>query len=89
MAWPSASRRCTSRTGDLTTRFGDTGGELVRGTEIVARSGQEVTLFGGAGSDGALAVCGVEELHEPFHRRGARCYRSARGSSARGANLAR
>src|SRR5688500_3477600 len=51
--------------GDLTTRFGATGGELVRGTEIVARSGEDVTLFGGAGSDGALVVCGIEEIHEP------------------------
>ncbi len=38
-------------------------GQLVRGTEVVARAGSDVTLFGGAGSDGALVVCDVEELH--------------------------
>ena len=38
-------------------------GQLVRGTEVVARAGSDVTLFGGAGSDGALVVCDVEEIH--------------------------
>jgi hypothetical protein len=38
-------------------------GQLVRGTEAVARAGSDVTLFGGAGSDGALVVCDVEEVH--------------------------
>ena len=37
------------------------GGELLRGTDIVARAGDDVTLFGGAGADGALVVCAVEE----------------------------
>jgi hypothetical protein len=34
---------------------------LVRGTEAVAASGDDVTLFGGAGADGILVVCAVEE----------------------------
>ena len=38
-------------------------GQLVRGTEVVAKAGSDVTLFGGAGSDGALVVCDVEEVH--------------------------
>jgi hypothetical protein len=50
--------------GALATRVGNRGlGELVRGGEVVARSGDDVTLFGGAGSDGALLVCAVEEIH--------------------------
>jgi hypothetical protein len=50
--------------GTLTTRLGaDGAGELVRGQEVVARAGDDVTLFGGAGSDGTLVVCGVEERH--------------------------
>jgi hypothetical protein len=39
------------------------GGELIRGSETVARDGDDVTLFGGAGADGALVVCAVEEYH--------------------------
>ena len=43
---------------------GDSGvGELVRGSDVVARAGDDLTLFGGAGSDGALVVCAVEEFH--------------------------
>jgi len=38
-------------------------GQLLRGNEIAAREGDDVTLFGGAGSDGALVVCDVEEIH--------------------------
>jgi hypothetical protein len=38
-------------------------GQLARGTEVVASAGSDVTLFGGAGSDGALVVCDVEEVH--------------------------
>ena len=34
-----------------------------RGSDVVATNGQDVTLFGGAGADGALVVCGVEEVH--------------------------
>lgn len=50
--------------GTLGTRVGETGvGELVRGGEVVARAGDDVTLFGGAGADGALVVCAVEEVH--------------------------
>ena len=37
--------------------------ELVQGDEVVAKGGDDVTLFGGAGADGALKVCGVEEIH--------------------------
>jgi len=50
--------------GALTTRIGAGGtGELVAGDQVVAKAGDDVTLFGGAGSDGALVVCGVEEIH--------------------------
>lgn len=51
--------------GALTTRLGADGrtGELVRGADVVARAGDDVTLFGGAGADGALVVCDVEEKH--------------------------
>ena len=52
------------RPGALQTRVGDGGvGQLVRGSDVVATNGQDVTLFGGAGADGALVVCGVEEVH--------------------------
>ncbi len=51
------------RSGALRTRVGDGGGELVRGEEVVARAGDDVTLFGGAGSDGYLVVCAIEEVH--------------------------
>jgi hypothetical protein len=52
--------------GTLGTRVGSSGiGELVRGSDIVALAGDDVTLFGGAGSDGALVVCAVEEIHTP------------------------
>lgn len=37
--------------------------ELVQGEQIVAKDGDDVTLFGGAGRDGALKVCDVEEVH--------------------------
>ena len=50
--------------GTLTTRIGADGtGELVAGDQVVARAGDDVTLFGGAGADGALVVCGLEEIH--------------------------
>ena len=50
--------------GALTTRIGASGtGELVKGDQVAAKAGDDVTLFGGAGSDGALVVCGVEEIH--------------------------
>ena len=50
--------------GALTTRIGAGGtGELVKGDQLAAKAGDDVTLFGGAGSDGALVVCGVEEIH--------------------------
>jgi hypothetical protein len=50
------------RAGALATRVGEGGaGELVHGGDVVARAGDDVTLFGGAGADGALVVCGVEE----------------------------
>jgi hypothetical protein len=38
-------------------------GELLRGSDVIAKSGDEVTLFGGAGADGALVVCALEEVH--------------------------
>ena len=37
------------------------GSGLLRGEEVVAQSGDDVSLFGGAGADGALVVCAVEE----------------------------
>lgn len=50
--------------GALQTRIGAGGvGQLMRGSDVVATNGQDVTLFGGAGADGALVVCGVEEVH--------------------------
>jgi len=50
--------------GAIGTRVGERGiGELVRGTDVVAKAGDDVTLFGGAGADGALVVCAVEEVH--------------------------
>jgi hypothetical protein len=49
--------------GTLGTRVGNAGGELVRGGDVVAKAGDDVTLFGGAGGDGALVVCDVEEIH--------------------------
>ena len=50
--------------GALQMRVADGGvGQLVRGSDVVATAGQDVTLFGGAGGDGALVVCGVEEIH--------------------------
>lgn len=50
--------------GTLNTRVSSSGvGELVRGTDAVAKDGDEVTLFGGMGSSGALVVCSVDEVH--------------------------
>ena len=50
--------------GALATRVGQDGtGELVAGDQAVARAGDDLTLFGGAGADGALVVCAVEEIH--------------------------
>ena len=50
--------------GAIQTRIGEGGvGQLVRGSDVVATAGQDVTLFGGAGSDGALVACAVEEIH--------------------------
>jgi hypothetical protein len=50
--------------GTLATRLGENGvGELVRGSEVVARTGDNVTLFGGIGGDGTMVVCAVEATH--------------------------
>jgi hypothetical protein len=50
--------------GALDTRVGESGvGELVSGGNVVAKAGDDVSLFGGAGADGALVVCAVEEIH--------------------------
>jgi hypothetical protein len=50
--------------GALSMRVGNDGtGQLVRGNEPVAKSGDDVTLYGGAGADGYLVVCGLEEIH--------------------------
>lgn len=51
--------------GALTWRISaDGAGELVSGDRVVARNGNDVTLFGGAGADGYLVVCAVEEMHQ-------------------------
>ena len=50
--------------GTLTTRLGEGGaGELVQGSDVVARAGDIVTLWGGIGGDGTMVVCAVEEIH--------------------------
>jgi hypothetical protein len=50
--------------GALQTRVGAAdSGELIRGADVVAKAGDDVTLFGGAGADGALVICGVETIH--------------------------
>lgn len=50
--------------GTLQTRVGAAGaGELIRGADVVAKAGDDLTLFGGAGSDGGLVVCAVETVH--------------------------
>jgi len=50
--------------GTLTTRLGEGAvGELVDGSEVVARAGDNVTLWGGIGGDGTMVVCAVEETH--------------------------
>lgn len=65
--------------GALQARIGEGGiGQLARGSEVVANDGDDVTLFGGMGSDGGLVVCGVEEVHQDamFGRRSRRTPRS-------------
>jgi hypothetical protein len=43
--------------------MGDSGvGELVRGSDVIARTGDHVTLFGGIGGDSTMVVCGLEEI---------------------------
>jgi hypothetical protein len=50
--------------GALQMRVGeDLTGEIVDGDRVVAREGDDITLFGGMGGDGALVVCAVEEIH--------------------------
>ena len=52
--------------GALATRVGESGvGELVSGSDVVARAGDEVTLFGGIGGDGTMVGCDLEEIHSP------------------------
>ena len=46
--------------GALTIHSGS-GGGLFRGGEVVAQAGDDVSLFGGAGADGTLVVCALEE----------------------------
>jgi hypothetical protein len=38
-------------------------GELVRGSDVVAKNGDDITIFGGAGADGFLVACDIEEVH--------------------------
>jgi hypothetical protein len=50
--------------GSLTARLGQDGvGELVSDSVVVAKAGQDVTVFGGGGSDGAIVVCTIAEIH--------------------------
>jgi hypothetical protein len=49
------------RGGTLAPRLSDR--TLVHGDDVVARSGEELTLFGGAGADGILVVCAIETRH--------------------------
>lgn len=50
--------------GTLAMRVGDDGvGQLVRESDVVAKAGDDVTLFGGVGTDGVLQVCAVEKIH--------------------------
>jgi hypothetical protein len=50
--------------GALTTHVSNAGvGELIQGREVIARDGDDVTLFGGIGADGTMVVCGLEETH--------------------------
>ena len=50
--------------GALQMRVGkDFTGEIVAGERVLAREGDDVTLFGGMGADGALVVCALEEIH--------------------------
>ncbi len=63
--------------GGLMSRMGaDATGELVAGDRVVARAGDDVTLFGGAGSDGVLVVCAVEERHSAADPGGPRTLRA-------------
>ena len=47
--------------GALTFHVTASGGELLRGPDVVANGGDDVSLFGGAGADGTLVMCAVEE----------------------------
>jgi hypothetical protein len=39
------------------------GRQVVRDTTVVATAGDDITIFGGAGGDGGLVMCTVEEIH--------------------------
>ena len=50
--------------GRLAPRMNDAGvWELAAGDAVEAKNGDDVTIFGGAGSDGYLVMCGIEEIH--------------------------
>jgi hypothetical protein len=50
--------------GRLAPRLGSAGvWELAAGDSVEAKNGDDVTIFGGAGSDGYLVMCGIEEIH--------------------------
>jgi len=52
--------------GTLTTRLGEGGvGELVEDSDVMARAGDNVTLWGGIGGDGTMVACAVEETQAP------------------------
>jgi hypothetical protein len=48
----------------LAIRSTDHGPELTDDGATVAENGELITVFGGLGSDGAIAVCAVEERHD-------------------------
>jgi hypothetical protein len=47
----------------LVVRSSPNGPVLQDGAATVAENGEMVTVFGGLGGDGAIAVCAVEERH--------------------------
>ena len=51
--------------GSVTFRWtpGTTGQLLDPSGSVLASAGQDIDLFGGAGSDGGLVVCAVEAIH--------------------------
>ena len=50
--------------GRLAPRMGASGAwELAAGDSVEAKNGDDVDIWGGAGADGYLVMCGIEEIH--------------------------